>query len=157
MAKQSKSPPRVRSPFCPKADTLLWIQDRLVTLTVLEALLCLDEGVIKEPDDLDCAMCLSGWATHRGGPVGYVRQIGREVMVARCNYLTNLYGADFVFTEAAQRFLTKADDVTCGFVIMLRESVDPFLNALQNTVRCQLSLLFPVNVESPETLVGLIR
>jgi 3-hydroxyacyl-CoA dehydrogenase/enoyl-CoA hydratase/3-hydroxybutyryl-CoA epimerase len=86
---QGEAPRQV--PVLAEADALVWVQERLVTLTILEALRCLDEGVARDPDELDCALCLSGWASHRGGPIGYARDLGIEALTARCSRLAE-YG-----------------------------------------------------------------
>lgn len=94
-------------PALSDADTLRWIQRRLVTLTVLEALRCVQEGWVKDADDLDCALCLTGWATHRGGPIGFARQLGVESLKAQCTELSQQYGLRFAplasFRELLQR------------------------------------------------------
>jgi 3-hydroxyacyl-CoA dehydrogenase/enoyl-CoA hydratase/3-hydroxybutyryl-CoA epimerase len=82
-------------PALSEADSHVWIQRRLVTLMVLEAMRCLEEGLASGADDLDCALCLTGWATHRGGPIGYARQLGVETMTARCEELVREHGARF--------------------------------------------------------------
>lgn len=91
-------------PALAQVDAHAWIQRRLVTLTLLEAIRCLDEGLVKDPDDLDCALCLTGWATHRGGPIGHARDLGAEALTARCNELVREYGQRFApAVELAQR------------------------------------------------------
>lgn len=94
-------------PTLSEADAHAWIQNRLVTLMVLEAVRCLDEGLLKDADDLDCALCLTGWATHRGGPIGYARQIDAEVIVRRCTELSQQYGMRFAPFAALNQFLAK--------------------------------------------------
>jgi 3-hydroxyacyl-CoA dehydrogenase len=82
-------------PTLSEADMHAWIQWRLVTLMVLEAVRCLEEGLATSADDLDCAMCLTGWATHRGGPIGYARQLGVETLTQRCRELAREFGTRF--------------------------------------------------------------
>jgi 3-hydroxyacyl-CoA dehydrogenase/enoyl-CoA hydratase/3-hydroxybutyryl-CoA epimerase len=89
-------------PVLSLADSLLWIQRRLVTLTVIEAIRCLRDGIAADADNLDCAMCLTGWASHRGGPIGYARQTGVEGLRQRCEELANVYGARFTFPEQGE-------------------------------------------------------
>ncbi len=91
-------------PALSEADSHAWIQRRLVTLTVLEAIRSLEEGLANDPDDLDCAMCLTGWATHRGGPIGFARHIGVEVMTARCEELAQEYGPRFAPMASLRQF-----------------------------------------------------
>jgi 3-hydroxyacyl-CoA dehydrogenase len=82
-------------PSLSETDSHAWIQNRLVTLTVLEAIRCVQEGLASDADDLDCALCLSGWATHRGGPLGYARQLGVGSLTARCEQLVRAQGERF--------------------------------------------------------------
>jgi 3-hydroxyacyl-CoA dehydrogenase / enoyl-CoA hydratase / 3-hydroxybutyryl-CoA epimerase len=82
-------------PSLSEADALAWIQRRLVTLMMLEAIRCLQEGLVRDADDLDCALCLSGWATHRGGPLGHARQLGADVVKAQSEELAREYGPRF--------------------------------------------------------------
>jgi len=81
-------------PALSEADVHAWIQHRLVTLMSLEAQRCLDEGVANSADDIDCAMCLTGWATHRGGPLGYARDLG-DAFAARCAEFAAQYGVRY--------------------------------------------------------------
>ena len=92
-------------PALSEADAHAWIQNRLVTLMILEAVRCLDEGLVKDADDLDCGMCLTGWATHRGGPIGHARHLGVEALTARCADLSREYGARFAPFGSLTNFL----------------------------------------------------
>jgi 3-hydroxyacyl-CoA dehydrogenase/enoyl-CoA hydratase/3-hydroxybutyryl-CoA epimerase len=92
-------------PALSEADSDAWIQRRMVTLMVLEAIRCLELGMAKDADDLDCAMCLTGWATHRGGPIGFARQLGVEAMTARCEELAREHGARFDPVASLREFL----------------------------------------------------
>jgi 3-hydroxyacyl-CoA dehydrogenase/enoyl-CoA hydratase/3-hydroxybutyryl-CoA epimerase len=83
------------TPALSEADSHAWIQNRIVTLMVLEAARCMEEGLESDTDDLDCALCLTGWATHRGGPLGFGRQLGIDAFVARCEQLAREHGARF--------------------------------------------------------------
>lgn len=95
------------TPTLSEADLHGWIQKRLVTLTVLEAIRCLEEGLVKDPDDLDCTLCLTGWATHRGGPIGYARRLGIEALTARCDSLASEYGPRFAPSTSLGEFLAR--------------------------------------------------
>jgi 3-hydroxyacyl-CoA dehydrogenase len=92
------------TPALSEADSFAWIQRRLVTLNVIEAIRCLDEEMIADADDLDCAMCLTGWASHRGGPIGYVRHIGIDAFRTQCEELAREYGTRFDFPEGCEKF-----------------------------------------------------
>jgi 3-hydroxyacyl-CoA dehydrogenase / enoyl-CoA hydratase / 3-hydroxybutyryl-CoA epimerase len=92
-------------PSLSDADFQHWIQNRLVTLMVLEAIRCVDEGMVNDADDLDCALCLTGWASHRGGPIGYARSIGIEALSARCAELAREYGPRYEPPSTIANFL----------------------------------------------------
>ncbi|MBI1833092.1 MAG: enoyl-CoA hydratase/isomerase family protein [Planctomycetes bacterium] len=94
------------TPALTEADMHLWIQNRLVTLMILEAVHCLVDGLAKDPDDLDCAMCLTGWAMHRGGPLGYGRQLGLDTLTSRCLELVSSHGRRFAPITALADFLS---------------------------------------------------
>jgi hypothetical protein len=59
----------------------------------------MEDGTASDADDLDCAMCLTGWASHRGGPIGYARQLGVEALKTRCGDLVREYGARFTLPQ----------------------------------------------------------
>jgi 3-hydroxyacyl-CoA dehydrogenase/enoyl-CoA hydratase/3-hydroxybutyryl-CoA epimerase len=65
-----------RMPAMSVADQLRYFQDRIVLLMVNEAFRCLEEGRVRNGDDLDLAMMLTEWAPHRGGPIRYAEQVG---------------------------------------------------------------------------------
>jgi 3-hydroxyacyl-CoA dehydrogenase/enoyl-CoA hydratase/3-hydroxybutyryl-CoA epimerase len=100
---QSRPTPALSVP-----DEHAWIQRRLVTLMMLEAIRCLEEQLVKDPDDLDCAMCLTGWASHRGGPIGHARQLGVEALTARCTELARDHGPRFAPLASLAEFLGAA-------------------------------------------------
>lgn len=92
-------------PALSERDSQAWIQNRLITLMILESVRCLQEGLIQRADDLDCAMCLTGWATHRGGPIGYARHLGAESLTACCEALAATHGARYAPIESLQKVL----------------------------------------------------
>jgi 3-hydroxyacyl-CoA dehydrogenase / enoyl-CoA hydratase / 3-hydroxybutyryl-CoA epimerase len=96
---QSQGESPVPVPVLSEAEAFRWIQERLVTLTILEAMRCLEDGTASDADDLDCAMCLTGWASHRGGPIGYARHLGVEALTTRCGDLVREYGARFTLPQ----------------------------------------------------------
>ena len=65
------------------------------------------DGLAKDADDLDCAMCLTGWATHRGGPIGYARQLGAQTVTARGADLAREYGPRFAPFASLSEFLSR--------------------------------------------------
>ncbi|HZZ82453.1 MAG TPA: 3-hydroxyacyl-CoA dehydrogenase NAD-binding domain-containing protein [Gemmataceae bacterium] len=102
----SQGEPARPTPALSEADSHLWIQNRIVTLMVLEAARCLEEGLASDADDLDCAMCLTGWATHRGGPIGFGRQLGADAFLARCEQLMRECGGRFSVGAAVRTLLS---------------------------------------------------
>ncbi len=93
---QSQGEPTTPLPVHSRDERFTWIQNRLVTLTVLEAQRCMAERLADDADDLDCAICLSGWATHRGGPLGYAADIGAEAFAQRCRELAAKHGPRYL-------------------------------------------------------------
>lgn len=74
------------------ADT----EDRLILPMINEAVACLSEGVISDPDLLDAGVIFgTGFAPFRGGPLQYARKIGIDAIVARLSALESKYGERF--------------------------------------------------------------
>ncbi|MSU79662.1 MAG: hypothetical protein EXS16_16440 [Gemmataceae bacterium] len=93
---QSQGEPALPIPVLSRDELYALIRDRLVTLTVLEAQRCLAERIVDDADDLDCAISLTGWATHRGGPLGYAADIGVEAFAKRCRELAAKHGPRYL-------------------------------------------------------------
>ena len=72
------------------------IRQRLFHVQSLEAVRCLEDGVLSEPLDGDVAAVLGwGYPSHLGGPFGYIDRIGARQFVAECDALAARYGARF--------------------------------------------------------------
>lgn len=72
------------------------ITDRLILKMLNEAIACLREGVIEDKDLVDVGMIFgTGFAPFRGGPMHYMEQRGRELIVDRLNEFESLYGERF--------------------------------------------------------------
>ncbi len=72
------------------------IQDRLILPMVNEAVACLSEGVIDDPELLDAGVIFgTGFAPFRGGPLNYARARGVTTVVARLEELAARYGPRF--------------------------------------------------------------
>lgn len=57
------------------------IQDRMVLAMVRESVLCMEEGIASEADDLNLAMILAtGWSPFRGGPLRYADALGARAL-----------------------------------------------------------------------------
>ncbi len=58
------------------------LQDRMVLLMINEAAMCLEEGVVEDPQDIDFAMIMgTGFAPFRGGPLRYADACGIDRIV----------------------------------------------------------------------------
>jgi 3-hydroxyacyl-CoA dehydrogenase/enoyl-CoA hydratase/3-hydroxybutyryl-CoA epimerase len=87
------------------ADEMAAARERLVTLSVNEAALCLREGLAESADALDLAVVLgSGWAPHRGGPLHYARQRGVADLVAAMERLAGALGPRFTPSPALREY-----------------------------------------------------
>lgn len=69
------------------------IEDRLVLPMVNEAVSCLADDVVSDPDLLDAGVIFgTGFAPFRGGPIHYARERGIEEVVASLNRLADAHG-----------------------------------------------------------------
>ena len=72
------------------------IADRLVLQMLNESIACLREGVIEDHDLLDVGMIFgTGFAPFLGGPMHYMEQRGRQVIIDRLKELEGKYGEQF--------------------------------------------------------------
>ena len=72
------------------------IADRLILQMLNESIACLREGVIGNMDLVDVGMIFgTGFAPFRGGPMHYMEQRGRQVIVDRLKELEGQYGERF--------------------------------------------------------------
>jgi 3-hydroxyacyl-CoA dehydrogenase/enoyl-CoA hydratase/3-hydroxybutyryl-CoA epimerase len=72
------------------------LQERMVLSMVSEAALCLEDGVAREPRDVDLAMVLgTGFPAFRGGPLRYADAVGIPVLVDRLSRLADGQGERF--------------------------------------------------------------
>jgi 3-hydroxyacyl-CoA dehydrogenase / enoyl-CoA hydratase / 3-hydroxybutyryl-CoA epimerase len=73
------------------------IQDRLILIMVNEAARCLEEGVIKEPSQLDLALVMGiGFPPFRGGILRYADQIGVKIVHQKLAFLSKVAGENYV-------------------------------------------------------------
>jgi 3-hydroxyacyl-CoA dehydrogenase / enoyl-CoA hydratase / 3-hydroxybutyryl-CoA epimerase len=73
------------------------IQDRLILIMVNEAARCLEEGVIKEPSQLDLALVMGiGFPPFRGGILRYSDQIGIKIIHQKLAFLSKVAGENYV-------------------------------------------------------------
>src|SRR5262249_32202273 len=72
------------------------LQERMVLAMVNEAAVCLEDGVVREPRDLDVAMVLgTGFPPFRGGLLRFADSIGPGIRVDRLSRLADAHGERF--------------------------------------------------------------
>jgi 3-hydroxyacyl-CoA dehydrogenase / enoyl-CoA hydratase / 3-hydroxybutyryl-CoA epimerase len=72
------------------------LQERMVLAMVNEAAVCLEDGVVREPRDLDVAMVFgTGFPPFRGGLLRYADTVGPAVLVDRLARLADAQGERF--------------------------------------------------------------
>jgi 3-hydroxyacyl-CoA dehydrogenase/enoyl-CoA hydratase/3-hydroxybutyryl-CoA epimerase len=72
------------------------IQERLIFIMLKEAALCLDEGIIRCPRDVDAGMIFgTGFPPFRGGLLRYADSLGLEKIVDKMNQLRDQFGDRF--------------------------------------------------------------
>jgi len=72
------------------------LQERMVLVMVNEAAICLEDGVVREPRDVDVAMVYgTGFPPFRGGLLRYADSIGPAVLVDRLSRLADAHGERF--------------------------------------------------------------
>lgn len=75
------------------------IIERLMLPMIIEASLCLEEGVAESPEEIDLALILGlGFPRHAGGPLKYADWLGLERVVERCDAYSGL-GPLYASTE----------------------------------------------------------
>jgi len=72
------------------------LQERMVLAMVNEATICLEDGVVRDPRDVDVAMVYgTGFPPFRGGLLRYADSIGPAVLVDRLSRLADAHGERF--------------------------------------------------------------
>jgi 3-hydroxyacyl-CoA dehydrogenase / enoyl-CoA hydratase / 3-hydroxybutyryl-CoA epimerase len=90
------------------------VRRRIFHVQSLEAVRCLDDGILQNPLDGDVAAVLGwGYPSHLGGPFGYIDRVGAARFVAECDALAAAHGGRFTpparlrrMAEAGERFYT---------------------------------------------------
>jgi 3-hydroxyacyl-CoA dehydrogenase/enoyl-CoA hydratase/3-hydroxybutyryl-CoA epimerase len=86
------------------------IRDRLLYRQTIEAVRCVEEGIIVDPRHADVGAILAwGFPAWTGGPLSYVDGIGAAAFIARSRELASLYGPRFA---PPQLLLGQAAQVT---------------------------------------------
>jgi 3-hydroxyacyl-CoA dehydrogenase/enoyl-CoA hydratase/3-hydroxybutyryl-CoA epimerase len=89
-----------------RSMTVNAIQDRLFLPMVNEAALCLQEGVITDPSQLDLAMIFgTGFAPFLGGVLGYADSLGIKTVYQRLDHMSKVAGDNY---KPAQLIVDKA-------------------------------------------------
>ncbi len=72
------------------------ITDRLVLRFLNETVICLDEKIVKDQDSLDAGIIFgTGFAPFRGGPINYIKEIGKEELIKKLDNLSQKLGERF--------------------------------------------------------------
>ena len=86
------------------------VQRRLMCRQAVEMLRCMDEGVVKTPEDADLGSILGwGFAPHTGGIASYVDAIGAKVLLRRAEALSNEAGERFAPPRILKRLAESSD------------------------------------------------
>jgi len=72
------------------------VRRRLLYVQLIEAIQCMQEGVIEDPADGDVGAVFGvGFPAYTGGPFSYIDHLGAEQVLKECNALAKRYGARF--------------------------------------------------------------
>ena len=72
------------------------LEDRLILPLLNEAVACLHDGVVSDPDLLDAGVIFgTGFAPFHGGPIEYIKATGADALVAKLKALQGRYGDRF--------------------------------------------------------------
>jgi 3-hydroxyacyl-CoA dehydrogenase/enoyl-CoA hydratase/3-hydroxybutyryl-CoA epimerase len=72
------------------------LEDRLILPLLNEAVACLHDGVVSDPDLLDAGVIFgTGFAPFRGGPIQHIRETGVDVLLQRLRQLQARHGERF--------------------------------------------------------------
>ena len=79
------------------------LQERLVFALLNEAVSCLHQGVVSDADLLDAGVIFgTGFAPFRGGPIEYVRSLGRAACLEKLAQLRQVHGDRFIAKDGWQ-------------------------------------------------------
>ena len=83
--------------------------ERLMLPMIIEAALCLEEGIAESPEEIDLALVLGlGFPRHAGGPLKYADWLGLQHVVERCDAYQPL-GPLYVPTERMRSMAQKGE------------------------------------------------
>jgi 3-hydroxyacyl-CoA dehydrogenase/enoyl-CoA hydratase/3-hydroxybutyryl-CoA epimerase len=87
---------RLVPPAPPREVPVETLQERMVLAMVNEAAVCLEDGIVAQPRDVDVAMVLgTGFPPFRGGLLRHADEIGVPVLVDRLSRLADAHGERF--------------------------------------------------------------
>ena len=76
------------------------LEDRLVLPLLNEAVACLHDGVVSDPDLLDAGVIFgTGFAPFRGGPIEYIKATGADSLIEKLKVLQGRYGDRFALRQ----------------------------------------------------------
>ncbi|UOM37261.1 3-hydroxyacyl-CoA dehydrogenase NAD-binding domain-containing protein [Acuticoccus sp. I52.16.1] len=85
------------------------IAERFLAIQSLEALRCLEDGILARHIDADIGAVLGwGYPAFRGGPVGHVHTVGPAAFLSRCEALARTHGPRFDPPQNLRRAATGA-------------------------------------------------
>ncbi|HXS17600.1 MAG TPA: 3-hydroxyacyl-CoA dehydrogenase family protein, partial [Polyangiaceae bacterium] len=94
------APPDTRSAGAAQVN----VAERCLLAMVNEAARCLDEGILRSPDDGDVGAIFGlGFPAHLGGPFHLIRSRGARTVVAQLQSLAQKYGSRFEPAEYLRR------------------------------------------------------
>ena len=87
---------KVAQPIPPNYSAAADLTDRMMMRFINEAVACLREGIVENPELLDGGVIFgTGFAPFRGGPMRYIEKQGREVLLRKLNELEQRHGPRF--------------------------------------------------------------
>ncbi|MET3473432.1 3-hydroxyacyl-CoA dehydrogenase/enoyl-CoA hydratase/3-hydroxybutyryl-CoA epimerase [Novosphingobium sp. 1529] len=82
--------------------TLEEAKDRLLYRQAIEALRCLEEGVVLSENEANLGSIMAiGFPAHTGGAIQFIRGVGRDAFLARADALAKRWGERFYVSEYA--------------------------------------------------------
>jgi len=86
------------------------VRERLGGLMMNEAAMCLQEGIVNEPQDIDLALVLgAGFPAFRGGPLRMIDKIGVELVVQSMERYADIWGPQYAPCELLRELAKKGD------------------------------------------------
>jgi 3-hydroxyacyl-CoA dehydrogenase/enoyl-CoA hydratase/3-hydroxybutyryl-CoA epimerase len=93
----------------PRAEAQPLVDDvkaRLMAIQALETLRCIDDGVVKTPEDADLGSIMGwGFPPHTGGVATYIDQTGPANMLTLADRLSRAHGARFAPPERLKQLV----------------------------------------------------